>query len=419
MAQMMMMPSASKKRKPRTPRHNFNLVTRPWQIQPFMLAPVLPGETMDAALLQSRVVTDPLANPLIGWWKEYYLFYVKHRDLVGRDDFTEMMLDPNKDLSSYESATDVKYNHHAGSINWAQLCLVRVVEEFFRNEGEAWDEATLDGMPLASVSVDNWLMSVISGDNFVSNDFDADLNADDTYTASEIAKAQNMWLLQRSANMTDMSYEDFLRTYGVQVPDVEEAHRPELIRYVRDWTYPTNTIDPSSGTPSSACSWSVAERADKDRYFKEPGFIFGVTVCRPKIYYRNIDGNMADWMNSAMRWVPAIMWDDPQTSLHQFANDDGPLQTVFTDTGGYWIDIKDLFLYGDQFFNYDQAAVADRNFVDLPASDLSRRYADGDDADGMFLGEDATIREDGVVSLNIRSRMEDTSPGSPLPGVTA
>jgi len=31
-------------------------------------------------LIQSRVVTDPLQNSLIGWWQEYYIFYVKHRD---------------------------------------------------------------------------------------------------------------------------------------------------------------------------------------------------------------------------------------------------------------------------------------------------------------------------------------------------
>ena len=91
-------------RKSRRPSHPFQLKTRPWQIQPFCIAPVLPGETLKNLLLQSRVVSDPLKHPLIGWWCEYYYFYVKHRDLAGRDDFTEMMLNINKDLSSYNPA---------------------------------------------------------------------------------------------------------------------------------------------------------------------------------------------------------------------------------------------------------------------------------------------------------------------------
>lgn len=63
----------------RKPVHNFNVETRPFQIQPVMIAPVLAGETLNNLLLQSRVVTMPLKNPLIGWWKEYYFFYVKLR----------------------------------------------------------------------------------------------------------------------------------------------------------------------------------------------------------------------------------------------------------------------------------------------------------------------------------------------------
>ena len=71
---------AQQRRVTRRPQHTFQLRHRPWEIQPFMLAPVLPGETMQNLLLQARVVTDPIKNPLIGWWCEHYVFYVKHRD---------------------------------------------------------------------------------------------------------------------------------------------------------------------------------------------------------------------------------------------------------------------------------------------------------------------------------------------------
>ena len=46
----------------RKPVHNFNLESRPFQIQPMLIAPVLAGETLSNLLLQSRVVTAPLKN---------------------------------------------------------------------------------------------------------------------------------------------------------------------------------------------------------------------------------------------------------------------------------------------------------------------------------------------------------------------
>ena len=57
-------------RKMRAPHTNFHIKTRPWQIQPFCIFPVLPGETMQNAMWKSRVVSDPVKNRLIGWWKE-------------------------------------------------------------------------------------------------------------------------------------------------------------------------------------------------------------------------------------------------------------------------------------------------------------------------------------------------------------
>ena len=101
----------------RSPRHTFQLRHKPFLLQPFMLAPVIPGETMKSLLLQSRAVTSPIANPLIGWWLEYYFFYVKHRDLDGREDFTQMMLDLEHDMTGYNEASSAPYYHMAGRIN--------------------------------------------------------------------------------------------------------------------------------------------------------------------------------------------------------------------------------------------------------------------------------------------------------------
>jgi len=245
-------------RKSRFPAHKWQIRQQPWQIQPFMIAPVLPGETMDRLVMQSRVVSDPILNPLIGWWCEYYIFYVKHRDLADRDKFTEMMLDPNADLSTLDSATKVEHYHVNGvdspAIDWVDLCLDRVVEEYFRYEGESVATASIGNLPAAKVSDDLWIDSAVNSDDFVDpSSLDTDLTdvggpGGAKVLASEIDAATRDYYLARMLKTTDMTYEDFLRSYGVNLPESEEVHKPELLRYVRDWSYPTNTIDPAGGS---------------------------------------------------------------------------------------------------------------------------------------------------------------------------
>lgn len=399
----------------RSPRHTFQLRHRPFLLQPFMLAPVLPGETFKSALLQARAVTSPIANPLIGWWLEYYFFYVKHRDLAGREDFTAMMLDMDYDMSAYNAAADAKTYHMAGRINWAQLCLNEVTEQYFRNEDET-TAPLVDGLPVVQVNSDSVLNSAILDDEFQGpDDVAIPINpgtasdGDETVNASQIDAAMRTWMFQRANNMTDMDYEDFLATYGIQTAK-EELHRPELIRYLREWQYPSNTINPADGVPSSAVSWAVAERADKDRFFREPGFLFGVTVARPKVYLRNQDGSVADTMQDAISWHPAMLRDDPWTSVRKFAETAGPYSVV-TDANGYWLDLKDLLSYGDQFVNFAVAGVNNANFVDLPTAGLNVRYPSSDDVNRLFVAPAAnTVAQDGVVQLQILGAVTDTTP---------
>ena len=76
----------------RRPQHRFNLKTKPYGLYPFMVAPVLPGESLKSLMLQTQCWSDPLAAGVmknIGWWSEYYFFYVKHRDLMGFETATD------------------------------------------------------------------------------------------------------------------------------------------------------------------------------------------------------------------------------------------------------------------------------------------------------------------------------------------
>ena len=144
-------------RKLRRPKHQFRLRARPWVIQPMMIAPVLPGETLTNLLLQCRTVSDPVKDKLGGWWHEYYFFYVKHSDLANREDILAMHVEGSA-ITSLNSAAAIPTYHFGGSPNWVKMCLQEVTEWYFRDGEEAWNATgstvTVDGevMPLAKAS---------------------------------------------------------------------------------------------------------------------------------------------------------------------------------------------------------------------------------------------------------------------------
>lgn len=388
-------------RVPRTPTHSHQVRHRPWQIQPFMIAPVLPGETLENGLFQARVVTDPIQNPLCGWWIEYYWFYVKHRDLDARDLLVDMMLTPGTDVSSLNTAAQAETYHYAGSIDWTQLCLKRITEEYFRDEGEAWNDTLIGNLPVASIGIDHFVDSLVD-ETLIPEGSDPQTTADNMETMDRYMR---QYQLMAGMGMANMTYEDFLRSYGVRVPDAQEAHRPELLRYVRDWTYPSNTIDPATGAPSSACSWAIKERIDKSRSFKEPGFIVGVTVARPKVYLANQRGAGVHMLDDAYSWLPALLADDPRTSLKAYASGAGPITGT---TNGYWIDVRDLLIHGDQFLNFAMSATDD-NSVALPKATSKWRLPTATDADSFFktASPNNLIRQDGVTKLTILGTQVD------------
>lgn len=426
-SRLAIVPSMPLKRKLRSPRHNWYLKHRPWQIQPFMIAPVLPGETLKNLTMQARVVTDPIQNALIGWWCEHYIFYVKLRDLYSRDLLTAMVLKPETDLSSLDGATDRNYYHINGAdlaINWPYLCVTSIVDNYFRNENEVAGDYVLPAastMYAASVSMENALDSAINATTLegaanvdqnlvsvVAGQGDATANV----WTSEIEKAMKEYEYARLMKTTDMTFEEWCAEFGVSMPK-EEMFKPELIRYSWDWSYPTNTIDPTNGTPRSAVSWSVQVRADKDRFFKEPGFLVGVTVVRPKVYFQNLDSHFTMLMRNAYGWLPPAIAAMEGASLVKVSASDPPLDA---NTAAYYVDIKDLFLYGDQFTNVDLSTETGMNKVALPNAALTnKRYPASTDADLLFVDTTAgngKVKQDGVCELHILGRQTDISPMS-------
>ena len=400
-------------RKLRQPEHTWAVKHLPFAIQPFMIAPVLPGETLKNCLIQCRAVTQPVKSALSGWWLEHYLFYVKHRDLGDSATLVNMMLDPAVKAPN-QASTDITLYSSSGRPRYVAQCLQAVVATWFRDRGEAWNAFLIGTLPAAKLQKEYWAQSANTVALSNAGDFAADLDANSTIMASEVSAAYERWQFLRANNLTDATYEDYLRSYGVRV-ELEEENQPELLRYSRDWVYPSNTVDPATGSPSSAVSWVVSERADKDRFFKEPGFIFGVTVCRPKVFRSGQAATAVQLLDDAYAWLPAILRDDPMTSVRPVT----PAGMVPSATANQIVDLRDLFLYGDQFVNYDVVASPDSGAVALPTG-VNWRYPTKAMVDALFVpASPYGVLQDGVARLSILGALVDHTPRGNVAGMSA
>jgi hypothetical protein len=392
----------------RRPKHKFYLSARPYQIVPVAIAPVLPAETISSTWFEARVVTDPIKNPLIGWKQEYYGFYVKIRDLPDRDTLDDLFINPTASVSALNTAASVPYYHAGNSPNYTQMCLRRVVETWFRDEGEAWNNADIGNYPSAQVRDQGWMDSLV--DTTVLPAGSGDPGA--TTTPEALEAMMDAYEQLRAMNFTSMSFEDYAQTFGVKLSR-EAMHEPERLFSFSAFQYPSNTVEPTTGVPASAVSWVFKETERHKKFFKEPGFIFVVAIVRPKVYFEKAVGSLSHYLDKGLSWLPAVMRDSPETSLREFvggAGGTGPLGV--NATNGYWLDMRDLFLYGDQLVNVALTAT-DMHAVGLPTAALVRKYLTAADVDEMFktASPSNTIRSDGFCSFDILGSQIDYTGG--------
>lgn len=396
------------RRKPREPRHPFAVKHNPYAITPFCVAPVLPGETLKSFQWQARAVTDPIKSPLVGWHLEYYWFYVKFRDLAISSALTDMMVNPDRSMTDVQDlTTDVSFYHPgtAGNINFTKEAYKSIIEYWFRNDGEAWNSYMIGNYAAAQINGNSWLDSVsLTGPADIAAEPQLVVGGDGYVTPSEIDTLMRKWQILREQGLTNQTYEEFLMTYGVNMGEVE-VNKPELLRYVKTWQYPSNTVEPTTGVPTSAVSWTVQERADKDRYFKEPGWIIGLTVARPKVYRSNQRGSLAHLMNTVYQWMPATLRDDPQVGVKAIANTNALLNGI-TPATSYWVDLKDLLMYGDQFVNFAMTET-DMGLVALPSATMNWQYPTQAMIQTLFNGTKYDVRQDGVAQFNILGQQQD------------
>ena len=418
------------KRRLRRPVHRFNVKAKPYEICPTVIAPVLPGETMTNLLLQARAVSDPIKEPLIGWHYEHYFFYVSMPALaeyIGSDEFINMFIDTSIDASSYlASADSVPFYTFDGGVQYTEKLLNYVRDTFFRDENDVGNAHTVENYPAAYVDFDGIFHSAIDAAAVATED-DPELpyvdeleDADPTLAGFTDHRAA--WEAMRDMGLTSVTFEDYLATHGVNVPDgtvpdqgdnadqLGLQFKGETIRFARDWTYPTNHVDPATGTPSSAVSWSIAERADKKRFFKYPGFVVGVCVVRPKVYLGNQKGAAVGLLKNAQTWLPAVLNGHPYASLAKGLDATESAGDGIVNQGhDFWIDLKDLFLHGDQFINHSMST--GHAFALPSTSQIDSRWPTETMIDALFVTAGSEyIRQDGVARFTILSRLKETTP---------
>lgn len=392
----------------RRPKHKFQIRTRPFAIAPFCIAPVLPAETLDSYYFEMRQISDPIKNSIIGWSSEIFLYYVKIRDLAERDVLDDLFINPAANISALNSAASVPYYHAGGSPNYLQLCMKRITEVYFRDEEETWNNNLLDAYPMAQFRDLGSFESLADTTTLPPGIGDPGTSG----TPESLDKMMAAYEYLRAMSLVEMSFEDYLKTFGVRV-NKEVERKPELLGTWREWQYPSNTVDPLTGSATAAVSWVHKKIERKAKSFREPGFIVGVNVVRPKVYLGRQFGSVAHYLNNGLSWLPAIMADRPETSLREFTGGiagDGPLSSgAVGPTNGYWVDMRDLFMYGDQLVNFGLTE-ADAHIVGLPNAALNQKYLAPADVDALFKGTTAAtrlLRADGFLSLGIKGMQND------------
>lgn len=410
-------------RRIRRPTHTWKVRNPAFCFQPVCIAPVLPGETMKNARFAARAVTDPVNDRLGGWWLEHYLFYVP---ISAIDELTTsakgIFLDGGTTLAAAYTRTDVNYLKDdagpASSYDWLEYCQRAIINRWFRDESDTY--ATATGVFSAAPPGDGrwykvkadppgWMDSLRLKSAALADDVTLiDAATADVLTMSEFDTAQRQWELLRYQGLTQQTYEEFLQTYRVRVPQAPGVSEVELLRYSRAWQYPSNTVVPTTGAVTTAVSWSVSESADKDRFFREPGFLVIGTCARPKAFFAKQTAYAASIMTDAFAWLPATLWEDQRVGVRDLASDQ-----LVKDLGAVaQADIKDLLMYGDQFVGGGIALTATtKSLVNLPVSG-NRLFPPDADIKAFFTDTvtNYLVEQDGRCDFTIATSVQDPEP---------
>lgn len=404
-------PGMGKKRHTRTPNFPVLGTMRPFGLYPIMAHPVLPGETLKSFRLKWRTISMPIKHPLAGCWLEVWLCYVKLTDLDR--DLGNMFISENYSTDGYLCSTsNDRYFTKAGQIDWVKLCAERVHDAYFLDDSETPRE--IDGVRQTKINSKSWMQNLMFKP------------ADDPLDTTDIHDAyheMNQYMMMQQMGMSELTYENYLNQYGVRSIGTAEGD-PEILRYAPAWTLPVNTVEPTTGAPSSAWVWSSEIKADKDKRFSEPGFIIALASYRPKMYSSkqrySFSGNLWGFQD----WYPAYNLQDPAAGIRDLLTNDPVFPSGFrTDAGDATLiyDHRDLLSHGEQFVNnfdelpYDSPFYADQRANDADdTAKIRGEYADQTSLNDLFVSTTQTDRVayyEGIASCTIAGHITDSTPG--------
>lgn len=402
----------------RYPKHRFRVDSKVFSLQPVAIARVLPGETLQNVKFESRIVTSPVVNPIIGWKKQFFLFYVRVTDLMN-DAIRDMFIDPaNQEITvEVEAANSPGWYTAKGGVNFLKVATNRICETYFRDDGETASAYQLaSGIPIVQIRENSFLDSLTDKD--LMPEGDAIASATDM---ADLERLMEAFEQLRALGMANMTYEDWLRSQGIAIPNKDE-NKPELLATWSDFQYPTNHIATDGanvGAPTSAISW-VFNTGNRDpKFFKEPGFLVCFSVTRPKVYFGGLAGSALSFAKRAWDWMPNYLRGMPETQLKHFALDTGPLGDRVTNADGYFLDMRDELLYGDQFqnvaaFGADPVTKYADHVLPLPSgTTIGWKYPTETMINNFFVDPAAgRVKQDGYLSFSIKGHEVDYTVGN-------
>lgn len=399
-------------RKPRKP--NFPIAGQifPYALTPIWFHPVLPGETMKSCTIRNVRISQPVQNPIEGVWFEDWIFYVKLTD-IDKSLGDQFMRDGESQSGWTASSDQNRFFVKNGQINWFKHCYDKIVEDYFTDEGET--VPTIDQLAQLKLNNSSWY------NNLIFEPADTAIPTDDARnTYEELTK----WAMLQMMEMTEIGYEEHLEQYGVRSVEPIDG-KCEVLRYARKWTRPTNAVDPSSGSPSSAWYCGDDIKADKDKRFTEPGFIVHLSAIRPKMYNNTLWGvSMANELWGLQDWFPPALLDDPTAGVRELdlatRNRVYPAdKTTPASTKSLIYDHRDLLSHGETFINTQQSDLPYRLPVATGMSaldtadnaELQNKYCSTQDVKDLFVGDGVDkwrVQYGGMASLTVLGHVKDT-----------
>lgn len=401
------LPGQVKTRHRRSPNFPLAGTVKPFGLYPLYMHPVLPGETLQNLTTKIRMISKPIKHPLAGCWLETWVVYIKFTDIDRA--LGQMFIDDTYPTTGFTSAiNNPRYFVKAGQIDWARRCTERVASSFFVHDNEAL--TIIDTVPQVKLSNNSWYQNLsfrpagVVAANLPGEGADVQLTG---------------FQMLQMMNMTELTYENYLKQFGVQ-SIVSGIGEPEILRYTRSWTQPVNTVEPTTGAPSSAFVWSEEINMDKPKRFDEPGFIIHLAAVRPKMYQGALPYSMVGNLWGFQDWFPVYNLDLPEGGVRLITSADAVIAPAAVTLGPFDLlyDHRDLLSHGEQFVNATTHPFALptsnglRIATGVTQSKLQGEYAELADINALFLSATAAdqfLYYEGISMLTVDGHIKDTT----------